>query len=93
VQILETYLEFVLRPCQRVLVDHWPRPAPARMALFFTGADIGMTKYKVTDISGTAKLDLTERKANFCVNGNDCPIVTLRIVSAKWFTEANGGWI
>jgi hypothetical protein len=39
VQILETYLEFVLRPCQRVLVDHWPRPAPARMAPFFTGAD------------------------------------------------------
>jgi hypothetical protein len=39
VQILETYLEFVLRPCQRALVDHWPRPAPARMAPFFTGAD------------------------------------------------------
>ena len=38
-QDLETYLEFVLRPCQRVLVDHWPRPAPARMAPFFTGAD------------------------------------------------------
>jgi hypothetical protein len=39
VQILETYLEFVLRPCQRALVDHWPRPTPAIMAPFFTGVN------------------------------------------------------
>jgi hypothetical protein len=39
VQILETYLEFVLRPCQQALVDHWLRPTPAIMAQFFTGVD------------------------------------------------------
>jgi len=39
VQILETYLEFVLRPCQRALVDYWPRPKPARMDPFFTGTN------------------------------------------------------
>ena len=31
--------EFLLRPYQRALVDHWRRPKPARMASFFTGAD------------------------------------------------------
>jgi hypothetical protein len=31
--------EFLLRPYQRAQVDHWPRPKPARMASFFTGAD------------------------------------------------------
>jgi excisionase family DNA binding protein len=40
VQILETYLEFVLRPCQRALVDHWLRPTPPIMAPFFTGVNI-----------------------------------------------------
>jgi len=39
VQILETYLEFVLRPCQRALVDHWLRPTPPIMAPFFTGVN------------------------------------------------------
>jgi len=39
VQILEAYLEFLLRPCQRALVDHWPRPTPAITAPFFTGDD------------------------------------------------------
>ena len=39
-QDLETNLEFLLRPYQRALVDPWPRPKPARMASFFTGADI-----------------------------------------------------
>src|SRR5947208_2887269 len=39
VQILEAYLEFLLRPCQRALVDHWPRPTPAITAPFFAGAD------------------------------------------------------
>ena len=39
VQILETHLEFVLRPCQRALVDHWLRPTPAIMAQFFSGVD------------------------------------------------------
>src|SRR5437899_4785688 len=39
VQILEAYLEFLLRPCQRALVDHWPRPTPAITAPFFAGVD------------------------------------------------------
>jgi hypothetical protein len=39
VQDLETNLEFLLRPCQRALVDHWPQPTPAITAPFFTGAD------------------------------------------------------
>jgi hypothetical protein len=39
VQDLETNLGFLLRPYQRALVDPWPRPRPARMASFFTGAD------------------------------------------------------
>jgi hypothetical protein len=47
VQILETYLEFVLHPCQRALVDHWPRPTPARMAPFFSGVNILRSKYAV----------------------------------------------
>jgi len=43
VQDLETNLEYLLRPCQRALVDHWPRRQSARMAPFFSGADIGRT--------------------------------------------------
>jgi hypothetical protein len=39
VQDLETNLEFLLRPYQRALVDHWPRPTPAIMAPFFTGVN------------------------------------------------------
>jgi hypothetical protein len=57
-QILETHLEFVLRPCQRALVDHWPRPTPAIMAQFFTGVDILVECYKAVSRCGLLDAEL-----------------------------------
>src|SRR5437879_1538950 len=61
VQILEAYLEFLLRPCQRALVDHWPRPTPAITAPFFAGVD---KKVQTTDSQGSTPEILVQQDMN-----------------------------
>ncbi len=62
---LESYLEFVLRPCQRALVDHWPRPTRAIMAPFFTGvnrAEYQVETIRLRPLKIAAQVRITARK-------------------------------